>query len=157
MTKKKKEQKKEEDKVVEQNIDYKDAWIRATADYQNLKKEMETKRSEWVDYANQGLLEDLIPVIEHFHQGLKYIPKEHQKADWMVGFQQIKKQLDEFMKDKGIKRIKTAGEKFNPDFHEAVSHRKEEGKETDEILEEVMGGYELNGKVLQPAKVIVAE
>jgi len=154
MTKKDKKTKKE--KVTEKNLDYKDAWMRATADYQNLQKEMDSKRSEWVNYANEGLLEDLIPVIENFYQGLKYIPKEHQNADWMIGFQQIQKQIESFMESKGIKRIKTVGEKFDPELHEAVN-RKESEEESDAILEEVMGGYQLNGKVLQVAKVVVAE
>ena len=136
--------------------DYKDAYLRASADYQNLVKEMEKKKKEWVEYANRNLLADLIPVIEHFYQGLKYIPAEHNKADWMIGFQQIKKQLDEFMETNGLKRMETVGEKFDPDLHEAVGKREEEAAEWDQIIEEVMGGYTLHNKVVQPAKVIVA-
>lgn len=156
MSKKDEKTKDKKGKVKEKNLDYKDAWMRATADYQNLQKEMEAKRKEWVDYANQGLLEDLIPVIENFYQGLKYIPEEYRNKDWMIGFQQIQKQLEGFMESKGITRIKTVGEKFDPDLHEAVDH-KESAEESDTILEEVMGGYKLNGKVVQVAKVIVAE
>lgn len=141
----------------ESNIDYKEAWMRATADYQNLKKEMASKQSEYVKYANENMLEDLLPVIEHFEQGLKYIPEEYQSADWMIGFVQIKKMLDEFTERNGLVKIKTVGESFNTDLHEAAASRKEAGKKTGEILEEVMGGYTLNGKVIKPAKVIVAE
>lgn len=143
--------------VQEENIDYKEAWIRATADYQNLKKEVADKQAEYVKYANQNMLEDLLPVIEHFHQGLKYVPEEVKSENWMQGFVQIKKQLDEFMTKNGLERIETVGMKFNPDMHEAVQNKVEEGKEPGEILQEVMGGYKLHGKVLQAARVIVAE
>ena len=143
--------------IKEENIDYKDAYIRAQADYQNLIKENEKKKTEWIEFANLGLLTDLIPVLEHFHQGMKYVPQNQRKENWFVGFQQIKKQLDEFMIGNHLERMETIGRMFDPALHDAVGKRKEEDKDTDMILEEVMGGYTLHGKVVQPAKVIVAE
>lgn len=151
------EQAEEQVVLKEENIDYKDAYIRAQADYQNLIKENEKKQTEWIEFANLGLLTDLIPVIEHFHQGMKYVPEDQQKENWFVGFQQIKKQLDEFMIGNHLERMETIGKMFDPALHDAVGKRKEEDKDTDMILEEVMGGYTLHGKVVQPAKVIVAE
>ena len=125
--------------------------------YQNLKKEMLDKQTEYVKYANRNMLEDLLPVIEHFHQGLKYVPEEVKSESWMQGFEQIKKQLDEFMGKNGLEKIPTVGEQFDPSLHEAMQNKVEEGKAPGEILSEVMGGYKLNGKLLQPARVIVAE
>ncbi len=143
--------------VIETNIDYKEMSIRAQADYQNLQKEMEKKRKEWVEFANLGLLTDLIPVIEHFHQGIKYIPEEVKKENWMVGFLAIQKQLEEFMNNASLHRMDPVGKPFDPELHEAVSTRTEEGKESGVVVEEVMGGYMLYGKVVQPAKVIISE
>lgn len=152
----KQEESKEPEKQ-EQHIDYKDAWLRVQADYQNLLKETAKKQADYARYANEELLKDLLPVAEHFSQGLKYIPAEHHKADWMIGFSQIKKMLDEFLQKQGVERIQTVGEMFNPEIHEAVANRKEEGKESGTILEEVSGGYKLNGKIVLTPKVIVAE
>ena len=151
------EEQEEVVEAIEENIDYKEAWIRVTADYQNIKKEMAAKQSEYAQYANQRLLEQLIPVIEHFHQGLKYIPEKHAKADWMIGFKQIQKQLNEFMAINGLVRMKTVGEKFDPKIHEAVTNRKDDKAESGIIIEEMMGGYKLKGKLIIPARVIVAE
>ena len=151
------EQTEEQVVLKEENIDYKEAYIRAQADYQNLIKENEKKKGEWIEFANLGLMFDLIPVIEHFHQGMKYVPEDQRKENWFVGFQQIKKQLDEFMIGNHLERMETVGRMFDPALHDAMGKRKEEGKDTDIILEEVMGGYTLHGKVVQPAKVIVAE
>lgn len=150
-------EKEEVVEMKEENIDYKEAWIQMTADYQNIKKEMEHKKTEYTQYANQRLLEQLVPVIEHFHQGLKYIPEEHAKADWMIGFQQIKKKMDEFMDINGLERLKTVGEQFDPKIHEAVTNRKDKSAKSGTILEEMMGGYKLKGKLIIPARVIVAE
>lgn len=165
MSEEKNTQQQEEEQVAQQpaeekkeeNLDYKEAWMRATADYKNLKKDLTEMQAEYVKYANEKMLHDLLPVIEHFHQGLKYIPEEHKSADWMMGFQQIKKQLDDFMEKNHLARIETVGKQFDAKLHEAMSARAEEGKESGEILEEVMGGYTLNDKVIQAARVIVAE
>jgi len=143
--------------VKEENLDYKDAYIRATADYQNLKRDVEQMKSQYVKFANEKMLGDLLPVIEHFHQGLKYVPKDLQTENWMVGFHQIQKQLEEFMEKNGLERIKTVGQQFDANLHEAMTAKPAEGKESGEILEEVMGGYKLNDKVIQAARVIVAE
>jgi molecular chaperone GrpE len=68
-----------------------------------------------------------------------------------------KKPIEDFLKQLGIEEIKTVGEKFNPEFHEAASHEEKEGFETDTIFEEVKAGYTLHGKVIYPAKVKVAK
>lgn len=141
----------------ESNLDYKEAWIRATADYQNLQKEMEAKRKEWVNYANMGLLRDLLPVIDHYKQALNHIPEEQKEQDWVKGIIQIKKQLDEFMKNVHLEEIPSVGEKFDPELHEAIGRQKSEDAESDHIINEVSGGYKLNGKVIMAAKVIVSE
>ncbi len=151
------ENQNEETVVKAANLDYKDAYLRATADYQNLKKEVAQMQAQYVKFANEKMLGDLLPVIEHFHQGLKYVPKELQTENWMVGFHQIQKQLNDFMDKNGLERIETVGKQFDASVHEAMTSRSEEGKESGEVLEEVMGGYKLNDKVIQAARVIVAE
>jgi molecular chaperone GrpE len=76
---------------------------------------------------------------------------------WAEGISNIKKQFEDLFKSLGIEEIKAVGEKFNPEFHEAVSRQKKEGVEADIVLEEVSGGYLMNGKTIIPAKVIVSE
>ena len=74
-----------------------------------------------------------------------------------MGIKQVKKQLDDFMAEHGLEVIPTVGQQFDPDLHEAVSRVEDPDKESGIIVEEVIGGYKLNGKVIQAAKVIVAE
>jgi len=93
---------------------------------------------------------------------------------YFQGVQNIKKQFDDLFKNLGVKKIETIGKKFDPNFHESVGVKKsapsprraqqggsrqagEEGEETDKILEEVQAGYTIGGKVIRPAKVVVAE
>lgn len=137
--------------------EYLNGWKRAKADYINFKNESEKRQKEIIEFANAMLLAELIPIFDHFKLALKHIPAEDSKKDWVTGIIHIKKQFEDFLKNLGIIEIKTVGEKFNPEFHEAVSHETKEGFKTDFIFEEVKAGYTLHGKVLAPAKVKVAK
>lgn len=141
----------------ETNVDYKEAWMRARADYENFRREVEGKRGELAAYAKAGILVDLLPVVQHFKQALKYIPAEQQQAAWVVGVKQIQKLMDDFMARHDMKEIETVGKPFDPTRHEAVGKRKQDGAVADTVLEEVSSGYTLGGQVIQVAKVIVAE
>lgn len=134
-----------------------DGWRRAKADYLNLKKETESRQLELIQFANAALLAQFLPVYDHYKLACQHIPQEAKDQDWVVGFLHIKKQFDDFLKNLGIEEIKTVGEPFNPEFHEAVSHEKKEGFKTDVIFEEVKAGYTLHGKVISPARVKVAK
>lgn len=137
--------------------EYLDGWKRAKADYLNLKKETEKRQQEIVQFASFALICELLPIYDHFKLALSHVPKDQNEAEWVKGFFHVKNQLQDLFKRLGIEEIKTVGEKFNPEFHEAVIHEKKEGFKTDMILEEVKSGYTWHGKVIQPAKVKVAK
>lgn len=136
--------------------EYLNGWKRAKADYENLKKETEQRIIDLKEFATAGLILDILPVYSHFKLACQHIPGEEQKKDWVKGILHIKREFEELLKKFEITEIKTVGEKFNPEFHEAVSHQESE-KEEDIIFKEVKSGYLLNGKVIQPAKVIVSK
>ncbi|MFA6410245.1 MAG: nucleotide exchange factor GrpE [Candidatus Buchananbacteria bacterium] len=132
-------------------------WRRAKADYLNLKKESENRQGEMTQFANAALIAQLLPIFDHYKLACQHIPANLAKTDWVVGFLHIKKQFEDFFKNLGIEEIKTVGEEFNPEFHEAVAHEKKEGFEPDMVFEEVQSGYTLHGKVVNPARVKVAK
>jgi len=89
-----------------------------------------------------------LPVLDSFELALK------ESGD--KGVFLIKSQIDDVLKKHGLVAMRTLGEKFNPEFHEAVAEDKSE-KESGAILEEFQKGYLLHGKVLRPARVKVAK
>ncbi|MFA5413046.1 MAG: nucleotide exchange factor GrpE [Patescibacteria group bacterium] len=134
--------------------EYLNGWKRAKADYLNLKKENETASAELAQFVAGGMLLKFLPV----YDGLKKACAMETSGDkWVEGILNIKKQFEEVFKKFGVEEIKSVGEKFNPEFHEAVSRQKKEGVESDIIIEEVGGGYKMNGKTIIPAQVIVSE
>jgi len=149
--------KNELESVQKKAEEYLSGWKRAKADYLNLKKDHEKHQAELIQFANAALLVQLLPIFDHYKLAIKHIPSEHEKTDWARGFIHVKKQIEEFLKNLGIEEIKTIGEKFNPEYHEAVSHEEKEGFEPETIFEEAQAGYVLYGKVIKPEKVKVTK
>lgn len=148
-----------ENKITElqkQCDEYLNGWKRAKADYINLKKESDAKMSALLDYATASFVIQIIPIYDNLKKALANEPVNTNIA-WVEGIKQIKKQFEEFLKANEISEIKTIGEKFNPEFHEAVSREKKEGVESGVIISESVSGYLAKNKVLIPAKVVVAE
>lgn len=144
------------EKLKAQCDEYLNGWQRAKADYANLKKESEAKERMFLDMAKAGLIMEILPVYDNLKKAINSLPAGQDNA-WAEGFKQIKKQFQDWLKQNGIDEIKTQGEKFNPEFHEAVSREKKEGVESDIIITEISSGYLIKGKVLAPAKVVVSE
>ncbi len=135
--------------------EYLAGWQRAKADYINREREIERERSEWIKFANLNLILEILPIYENFSQALKH---KDNNQDFIEGLEQIKKQFDDLFKKLGVEKIKTIGEKFDPEFHEVVERETTNSKEqtTDNIItKEVSPGYTMNGKVIKVAKVIV--
>jgi len=143
------------DQLKAQCDEYLAGWQRAKADYINLKKETEEKQAMLFEFANAALLIEILPIYDNLKKAIALMGEE--KNNWIEGIKQIKKQFEDLLKDHGIEEIKTMGEKFNPEFHEAVSKEKKEGVEAGVIISEASPGYLMKGKVLVPAKVVVAE
>lgn len=132
-------------------------WQRAQADYANFKKETENTRQDVIEFANAAFMSEVLPIYNHFKLALGHIPEDQMKLDWVVGLTHIKKQFQDFLKRYKIEEIKTVGEKFDHNLHEAVSYEEMDDYKSDVIFAEVQPGYTLNDKILIPAKVKVAK
>jgi molecular chaperone GrpE len=149
MTKKKKEKKLSYDELVEKSEDYLNGWKRAQADYANLEREIESKKSDWIRLANEDLLIQILPVYDNLKLALEHASGE--KNDWVVGVEHVVAQFKKVLEDNSVEEIETVGAEFDPEVHEAI---KKESK-GNIIKKQVSAGYKLNGKVLYPAKVIL--
>lgn len=138
------------------SAEYHDHWKRAMADFQNYKKRQSELFAELVNSAGQEMIMEILPIYDTFTLAVKHIPEDLKDKEWTKGVVQLKNQLEALLKNKGLEEIKSIGEKFNPEFHEAVEMVDSE-KQEGEILEEVQKGYKLNGMIIRTAKVKVAK
>ncbi|PIT94728.1 nucleotide exchange factor GrpE [Candidatus Falkowbacteria bacterium CG10_big_fil_rev_8_21_14_0_10_39_9] len=143
----------EEETVVEipsnVNEDYKEQYLRALADYQNLSRQAEKDKCEFFRYALADFLQDILPVYDNLKMSVANLKEEEQKSPWVEGVKYVLKQFKDVLEARGVEEIKTTGEKFDHTTMEAF-----EG-EGELVEREVKAGYKLNGKVISPAKVIV--
>ena len=141
----------------EENIDYKDNCLRAMADYENLKKRVEKEKAEYVRFSNQLLIAELFPIMDSFDTAISSVEKSSDKEGFLKGLKMLQGQFHSILEANGLKKIKTVGEKFDPNIQEAsedvTSSKFPEGV----ITEEVRSGYMLNGRLLRPAVVKVSK
>ena len=135
--------------------EYLNAWKRTAADFENYKKRREREDQELLQFAQEVTVVKMLPTLESLEQALKHSPQDEQFQTWSQGVVKIVQQLEKVLLEMGVEKIKSVGEKFNHELHEAVEMV--EGGESGKILEEVQAGYKLNGKVIRAAKVKVAK
>lgn len=131
-------------------------WQRTQADFLNYKKQAADERLKLISSAGADIVEQLLPVLDHFQLAAKHLPKELETDNWTQGIKQIEKQFENILFDNGLERIESIGQEFNPQIHEAVEEIESE-KPAGTVVEEILSGYKYSGEVLRPAKVKVAK
>lgn len=126
----------------EQVADLTEALQRERADAVNLRRRHDDQMARLKQVVKANVVRDLLPVIDNLERALKHVPKELESHDYIKGVQGVVKQFDKTLTALGVHKIKTVGELFDPEFHEAVSM--EEGDGTREVVsEELQAGYQL--------------
>jgi molecular chaperone GrpE len=143
-----KQEKNELDECKKQAEEYLNGWKRAQADFINYKKDEARRIQDLIKFGNEGLILKFLDIIDDLERALNHAP-EGIPPDWLSGTEQVNKNAQALLKKYGVEKIKTVGEQFNPEFHEAVSG------EGDNIGEEIRAGYTMNGKVIRPARVVL--
>ena len=135
-----------------------DRLLRSAADFDNAKKRLAREREEFVKFALEDLMLALLPVLDNFQFALSHLSGDDEKTRTMRdGFLLIQKQLIQILTDRGLKPVEAnVGQPFNAHVHEAVDNIFSADQPDGIILEEVQTGYELNGKLLRPAKVKIS-
>jgi molecular chaperone GrpE len=137
-----------------QAAEYKDQWLRATADYKNFKRRADIERGELIRSAGAGLLLKILPVVDDFDRAIANIPAEIADSPWWGGTQLIAQKLRTLLESEGVKAIETLGQDFDPNIHEAVLYEDAEGQDG-KVIAELQRGYKLRDRVLRPAMVKV--
>lgn len=146
-------------KAVEEKQEYLNGWQKAKADFVNARKRDEESQKEFVKFANEGIVTELISTIESFN--MAFANKEAwEKVDknWRTGVEYIYTQFLKTLEGYGLKELNPVGEKFDPNRDEASMYEPvtEEAKDH-MIIEVVQKGYSFNGKVIKAPKVKVGE
>src|SRR5215471_6296552 len=109
-----------------------DRLLRTTADFDNFKKRAAREKQEAIKFANEGLLQKLVPMLDNFEMALAATQQPQPEAvqSWQTGIQMVYQQLKNVLTESGLEEVEALGKPFDPNLHEAVSQ-----KESDEIPE----------------------
>jgi len=149
-----------EDKIkpVEEKQSYQELWdkyVRLGAEFDNYKKRSFKEKIDFMKFANEGLIVELLSILDNFERGIKSVETKKDYDLLHQGVDMISKQLHSLLETKGLSRIKAVGQKFDPHQHEAVEVV--DGDDEGTVIEELQSGYLLSGRIIRPAKVKVAK
>lgn len=132
---------------------WKELSLRTAAEMDNLRKRTAREREDAIRYANQRLLEELLPVIDNFEMGMQAAAQDTSSMIY-IGMDMVRKQLNEFLSNQGVTEIPTEGH-FDPNLHDAVSQEPSDQPEG-AILRTTRRGFKLRDRLLRPASVVVS-
>lgn len=133
----------------------KEKMLRLTAEYDNFRKRTQREKAADLKYKAQDLATDLVPVVDTFDRALQSKPDENSIDSFYEGMEMVYRQLMQALSQAGVEEIKTEGETFDPNFHQAVMQVEDDQYESQAIVETLQKGYRLKDRVIRPAMVKV--
>lgn len=147
-----KEDKPEENREEDEALEAK--YMRLMADFQNYKRRTEAEKSNVYAYANEQIVLRLLEVIDSFERALDH--KDTAEGAFAEGMEMIFRQLLDVLKNSNVEEIEALGKEFDPNFHNAVLMEDTDEYESNTVSAVLQKGYTLNGKVIRPSMVKVA-
>lgn len=141
--------------IAEDDNDWQNKYKRALADYQNLLKQTAKEKMEFAAYANERMIKEILPVYDHLKLALEYHNGETTDG-WLKGIEHVVKQFKDVLEKIGVAEINAADKKFDHNLMEAIdSEETADENLAGQVARQVKTGYRLNGKVIEPVKVVV--
>ncbi|MFH1115556.1 MAG: nucleotide exchange factor GrpE [Pseudomonadota bacterium] len=136
--------------------DNRERWIRAVAELENFKKRSAQERSRMQKYRYEGLLRDLLPIIDNMDRAVHHCSGTGSSDRVAEGLCMIAGMFRDLLQNYGVKEIESLGEPFDPQFHDAIARLPSPDKPANVVVEELEKGYLYQDRLLRPAKVAVS-
>ena len=148
-----KEEKPVEEKA-KQNIDQ---LLRQKAEFENTKKRLEREKQEAIRFANERLLAEALPIMDDLDRAVASLAEGHDPDKVAQGLKLAQEKLHQVLERHGVQPVKGVGEAFDPCMHEAVGVVETHDEKDGTIVDEVQRGYLLNGRLIRPSRVRIAQ
>lgn len=154
--KKENEQENETEKVKQDLENLNNQYLRLAADFENYRKRQAQEREALLKYGTEECMKKIIEVVDNFDRAIQSVEKIDNIEKMKETFFILNKQLIDSLSKMGLEQIKSIGEKFDPNLHEAIMQTPTDEYEEDTVIKELQKGYKLGEKVIRPAMVDVA-
>jgi molecular chaperone GrpE len=145
----------EPSQIERERDDYKDRWLRKSAEFDNYRKRVERERREQADQSVVDLLQQLLLVVDDFDRALTVSGDEG--GAYRKGVELIHAKLHDMLRKQGVRPMDVLGSDFDPNIHMAVMHEESPEHREGEVIGELQKGYMLHDRLLRPAMVKVAK
>ncbi len=136
-----------------ENQDLEDRYKRVLAEFENYKKRNEKEKNFRIDMITADVVTTMLPIMDNLEKALA---AETEDTGYKEGIAMVAKQFSTALASFGLEEIESVGKRFNPEFHDAVSHVEDPSKGEQEIIQECRKGYKIRDKVIRHSMVIVA-
>jgi molecular chaperone GrpE len=149
----------QEEKLARELVESKDRLLRLAADFENFKKIAQREQQNGIKFANESLIVNLLPVIDNLEQAVIACKKsgDVNNNDVLIGVEMVLKQLVDVLGKFGIEVFSALGQPFDPARHEAMGEQEDGNAAVGSVLVEYQKGYLLHGRLLRPARVVIAK
>ena len=144
------------ERLYTENLELKNDLQRTRADFENYRKNVESRVSNAQNLGEKKAILALIPMVDDIERAISHLPEELAENSWAQNVVKMSKNLEKNLSKLGVEKINsTEGTTFNPELHEAIQFNEESEGEEEVIVEELRAGYTLKGEVLRAAIVKV--
>jgi molecular chaperone GrpE len=134
---------------------FKDRYMRARAETENMRRRHEKEKSDLLKYGSEKIMTDILPILDSFEKALQAAPEGGDDGSFVEGMRMVEKQLIDVLSKHGLQQFESAGQPFDPNRHQAIQ-RLEDNVDEETVHDEFQKGYLLADRLLRPAIVSVA-
>jgi len=138
--------------------DAQDKLLRTQADFENMRKRLDREKQDFLKYANEGMILELLNVLDDLERVISLAEEKHEELDaFLKGVEMILAHLYELFKTHGVKPVEAEGKVFDPHYHEALMQVENKDLPENTIVEVLQKGYLMHERVIRTAKVKVSK
>ncbi len=130
--------------------------MRVAADFENYRRRIEREKQEYVKFAHERILRDLLPIVDNLRRAMDHARAARESPVLLSGVELVTQEFEKVLERYGVTPIDALGRPFDPMVHEALQTVEVEDSQPGLVVEEIQRGYVLNGRVLRPALVSVS-
>lgn len=132
-------------------------YLLAAADFENMKKRLQKRSDDMVKYAIEGLVTDIIAVVDDLDRAIGSLDQGHDPKEVQKGLHMAQGTFHKILAQNGVEAIDCVDKPFDANLHEAVGEVADASREEEQVVEEVQKGYTLHGRLVRPSKVKISK
>ncbi len=140
----------------EDAAEYRERWVRKTAEFENLRRRTQREREEQRKYAAESVLKEFVTVADDLDRALEHAGNDASFDALREGVDMVTKKVDALLQRFGVTAISAMGEPFNPELHEAIQKVEDPSVPNNTVVTEYQRGYRLHDRLLRPSMVVVS-